>query len=106
MDLKILQQEVHEWTEHNFPGAEPYRKLLGVVEEVGELSHAHLKELEGIRGNQDHTANAKDAVGDIIIFLTDYCNSRGFDMNEILTDVWSEVKQRDWIKYPTNGRTE
>ena len=47
-----LELEVAEWSRRNFGPGTPmgYRALLGVVEEVGELSHAHLKQLQGIRG--------------------------------------------------------
>ncbi len=75
MTLADLQAEVGEWAERNFAPYPSYYPLLGLVEEVGELAGAHLKELEGIRGDAAfHEAKAKDAIGDVVIFLANYCN--------------------------------
>ena len=101
--LKKLQKEHKVWLDHNFGGQPSYHSLLGVVEEVGELSHAHLKNEQGIRTNEDHIALAKDAIADIVIFLASYCNSREFDFEEIIQSTWNEVKKRDWIKFPKDG---
>ena len=70
---------------------------------MGELAHAHLKEEQGIRTGENHIALAKDSIGDIIIFLADYCSARGFDLQEIIEETWAEVKQRDWKKDPIKG---
>lgn len=72
---------------------------MGVAEEVGELSHAHLKQHQGIRLEEDHEAKARDAVGDILIYLADYCNAREFSLQDCLDKAWDEVKQRDWQKH-------
>ncbi len=107
MDLAQLQQEVATWSKHNFPYNEPHHPLLGLAEEVGELSHAHLKMEQGIRGTESEHMNAKyDAVGDIIIYLADYCFRNGIKLNLAVIQAWDEVKNRDWIKYPRNGRSE
>ena len=82
--LSDLQGELRLWQEHNFPGRESWEPLMGVAEEVGELSHAHLKQHQGIRRNEDHEAKARDAVGDIIVYLADYCNARGFSLQRCL----------------------
>lgn len=107
MRLSKLQKEQVKWQAHNFPDRENYYPLLGAMEELGELSHAHLKMLQGIRGSKEqHLAKAQDAIGDIIIFLSDYCNAMGFDLEKIIKDVWNMVKKRDFKKFPMNGRTE
>jgi NTP pyrophosphatase (non-canonical NTP hydrolase) len=99
-----LQSEQRSWVEHNFPGREPYYPLLGAVEELGELAHAHLKSLQGIRGTQEeHRASAADAVADTIIFLSDYCSAMGFDLQQIVEQTWAKVQKRDWIADPQNG---
>jgi NTP pyrophosphatase (non-canonical NTP hydrolase) len=68
-----LVKEVREWADYNFGDIPSEQPVLGVIEELGELSHAHLKTLQGIRNNEDHFAAKKDAVGDILIYLADYC---------------------------------
>lgn len=99
-----LQREHARWAKRNFPDKDPYEPLLGVMEEVGELSHAHLKAVQGIRGTkEEHAEKAKDAIGDIIVFLADYCTENGYDMQEIVETVWAEVRRRDWKKNPVDA---
>lgn len=107
MTLKEIQTEQVEWLKHNFPefgASKAYWALLGVVEEVGELSHSHLKREQGIRGTpEEHDENAKDAIGDIIIFLLAYCSAKGWDCEEIVNEVWGRVGKRDFQADPLNG---
>ena|SRR3972149_6512314 len=103
LTLDKLQREVMEWTNENFGGLKDRPKhhpLIGMMEELGELCHSHLKSEQNIRGtNEHHQENAKDAIGDILIFMVDYCNINGYRLQQIIEDVWSEVKERDWNKH-------
>lgn len=110
--LKKVQREQRDWAIKNFgntgaPAKNPipgHGSLLGAMEELGELCHAHLKESQGIRGTaEEHQAKAKDAIGDIIIYLADYCNRRGFNIEEIVAETWFHVKHRDWTKNKETG---
>lgn len=80
---------------------------MGVVEEVGELAHMLLKQRQKIR-NQivDPRVEEIDAVGDIAIYLINFCNYRGYDFETCLSTTAGEVLQRDWRKYPKNGVSE
>ena len=113
VDLSELQRQVRVWEDHNFPHADALQQLLGVGEEFGELCHFVLKEMQGIREAVDSVgkkvsteAHQMDAVGDITIFLINFCNKRGWSFDRILADVWAEVSARDFVKYPKNGRTD
>lgn len=100
-----LQAEVREWSTRNFGDRATHQPLLGLVEEVGELSHSHLKQEQGIRGTPaEHEAAAKDAIGDILVYLADYTAGRGWNLQAIIEDVWGQVKQRDWKKNPATGQ--
>jgi hypothetical protein len=104
MNLAQLQLEVSLWSQKNFPNNKPYHPLLGVSEEVGELCHAHLKLEQGIRGTSAELGLAKiDAVGDIIIYLADYCGRNGISLDNAVTTAWDEVKNRDWQKNKEKG---
>lgn len=81
--LRKIQEEQKPWVKHNFPGRKDYEPLIGIIEELGELSHAHLKEIQGIRTNENHIENARDAVADIVIYIADYCSGRGYDLQGI-----------------------
>jgi NTP pyrophosphatase (non-canonical NTP hydrolase) len=107
MNLAILQIEVGLWARKNFPKAEPIDPFLGMVEELGELAHAKLKMKQGIRGTPlEHQANIEDSIADLFIFAADYCERNNLNLDTIVTRTWNQVKQRDWIKYPKNGKTE
>ena len=107
MTLKEIQTEQVAWLKHNFPefdSQKSYQALLGVVEEVGELSHAHLKREQNIRGTAEELdEKGKDAIGDIIIFLLAYCSAKSWDCEEIVNEVWSRVGKRDFVSDPLEG---
>lgn len=67
---EALAKETYAWQQRNFPETKkhPEWSILGIFEEVGELTHAHLKEAHGIR-KTDWTAKKRDALGDATIFL-------------------------------------
>lgn len=70
IDWPKLVQERNEWVDRNFPDSYKTDTLLGVIEELGELAHAHLKAKQGIRGTQkEHDEAAKDAIGDLVVYL-------------------------------------
>jgi len=104
MDFDTLQSVVKKWATHNFPNTKPYQPLLGVAEEVGELCHAHLKIEQGIRKCSQE--DKFDAVGDIIIYLADYCNRNDISMEHAVLFAWENASKRDWIKYSSNGVSE
>jgi len=104
VSLDVLQKEHKIWVDHNFPDQISHHGLLGVVEEVGELSHAHLKREQNIRGTDEkHQLDIEDAIGDIVIYLASYCNTNGIDFDECVRDAWEEVKARDWQANPEDG---
>lgn len=98
MILKEIQAENKDWADRNFgENRRAWCALLGVVEEVGELAHAFLKREQNIRGTKaEHDAKISDAIGDIVIYLCDFCNIEGLDLSAIVQEVWDHVKTRDW----------
>jgi len=104
MDIKEYQKDMFEWQKMNFPKSTSWQLLLGVGEEVGELNHAFLKRSQGIRGDSDqHTADIKDAVGDILIFLMNLCSLEGIDVEDTLSETWDQVRMRNWSTDPQDG---
>ena len=103
LTLRELQKEQTIWVRRNFPGRKNYHPLLGVVEELGELAHAHLKTEQSIRMGEDHRAKTEDAVGDLVIYLADYCSANDLDFQECVQKTWEEVKKRDWINNPNDA---
>lgn len=102
-----LQEEMIPWLEHNFPNQTPHQSVLGVCEEAGELAHAELKLQQGIRGTQaEHEEAMKDAIADIIIFCCNLAVTKGWNLRQIVYQVWSEVKKRDWKNNARTGKAE
>jgi NTP pyrophosphatase (non-canonical NTP hydrolase) len=99
-----MQFEQKLWVPHNFPGRPSWWPLLGSAEEIGELAHSFLKRAQGIRMSENHRAKMKDAVGDVVSFLVDFCEAEQFDFALAVRDAWNHAKQRDWKKYPEYGR--
>lgn len=104
LEFSTLIVEIERWQRKNFPNAMPWEPLVGMTEELGELSHAHLKQHQGIRGShEEHQAAKIDAVGDIIIYAIHYCKLNGFTFEMALRHATSEVLKRDWQANPTDG---
>lgn len=100
-----FQNEVYVWRSRQpWDQLNPTHPLLGVVEEVGELAHAHLKREQGIRGTpEEHDAAKVDAIGDILVYLADYCERNGISLGFALIDTWEKVRKRDWSKNKETG---
>lgn len=82
-DLQIIVEEKNAWEAKNFPNTTKgslQNAVLGVIEETGELAHAHLKADQGIRGTEDeHAAAARDAIGDCLIYLIGVAKHSGVE---------------------------
>ena len=63
--LEVLAEELPIWHDHNFPDwrEKPYHKLLGMIEEFGELVEA--------RGSDE----LRDAIGDTLVYMCGYLQS-------------------------------
>lgn len=106
IQVRGFQDTQGDWLRYNFPNAEPWEALAGLTEEVGELAHAHLKghnKIRGLESSLDIAERKGDAVGDIFIYLTSYCNTNGLDLQACIEKAWAEVEKRDWIANPTDG---
>ena len=107
-ELDDLQKGLYVWARQNALVPEDvqlaiYGQFMGVVEEVGELAHVLLKRSQGIRLDETTHAAERDAVGDIIIFLMNYCSVRDWQLSEILAEVSTNVLARDWRKNANNN---
>jgi NTP pyrophosphatase (non-canonical NTP hydrolase) len=104
MNLNDIQNLAAHWNRVNFGGhfGTGYRNLLGLSEEVGELCHAHLKGEQGIRHTPEEIlSKKKDAIGDIVIFLCNYCDSQNISLEECVYISWKEIENRKYNKAVT-----
>lgn len=81
--------------------------VIGLTARMGPINHAHLKIVQGIRGSPaEHEAKARDAIADLLIFISGYCNRMNWKISDCLRATLPDVLARDWGKYPKNGVTE
>lgn len=76
---RTIIQEVGEWADRQ-PWKGKNAPDYGVIEEVGELHHAILKNLQGIRGFDNvelFEEKVKDAFGDAMVYLSHWCYLKG-----------------------------
>lgn len=70
---------------------------------VGELSHAHLKQEQGIRTNENHAARSKAALRRIVELIATVAVLKGIDFEEAVASTWERVSKRDWKANPVSG---
>ena len=83
--LKLIQKEMEQLKIIN---RDRHLPLLGIVEQVGELSHSVRKRDHGIETNES-PAEIKDAVAGIVIALCDFCNVEDIDLQNTVQKIWS-----------------
>ena len=79
-----LQKEMYDWKIKNFGQSVNggMDMLLGVIEEIGELSHSVLKKYQGIR-TDGSDFYIKDSIGDIFIFIMQYLSENSIEYDEM-----------------------
>lgn len=85
--MELLAHRVEQWAKErglDNPNNST-AQALKLFEEAGELAQAHLKE---------HEADGKDAVGDILVVLTIYCQQKGWSIAECFELAYNEIKNR------------
>lgn len=96
--LDSIQRDLAGWQEENFDPVDPKIRILqlslGVSEETGELAHSILKSSQGIRKDQNHEDAAKDAVGDICIYLMQLCTAKGWSFEDVIKETANHVMRR------------
>jgi len=88
-----VEMQVIRWAEDRkiIPNGKPHGQLLKAFSEMGELADA-----EG-KGN---LPAIKDAVGDVLVCLINYCALRDIDIVECLAGAYDEIKDRKGTLMP------
>ena len=85
--MELLVNRVENWAkERGLDNSDnSTAQALKLFEEVGELAQAHLKNREN---------EGMDAVGDILVVLTIYCQQKGWSIAECFELAYNEIKNR------------
>lgn len=117
MDLR--QKELAEWESRNFPRARYesmskeqlidiiliFQATVGMAEEVGEVCHAILKGVQGIREGVGGIRKdlVADGVGDAMVYGTQLLSKVGVDAETEIEKTINTVLNRDWTNNPHQG---
>jgi len=87
MNFEQLQTLVLQWSTDRkiIPNATAVAQLLKAVSEMGELADAE---------NKGNEADIKDAVGDVLVCLINYCALRNISLVGCLEGSYNEIKDR------------
>lgn len=103
--IRSLQTAHEIWSKKNFghKERESVDPLMGIGEEYGELLHHFLKRKQGIRKHEDHDHGINDALADMFIYMMDFANREGIDLQDIIVQTLIGVHRRDWVKNPDDA---
>ena len=106
VDMSCLQVSLYRWQVRNFGSQGQDASFKGMVEELGELSHALLKHEQGIRGFDDPAKfkeAAGDAIADLLVYATQLATGLRLDIGVLLQETALEVMNRDWVANPADA---
>jgi NTP pyrophosphatase (non-canonical NTP hydrolase) len=94
--MNEIQEKLKDWLEENFrldltDSELIIQQLAGMIEETGELTHSILKSEQGIRKNENHIENIYDAIGDILIFMSNFLYLLDIDIEKRMTEPRKKV---------------
>jgi len=95
MSYEMIEIDVIRWAEARkiIPNAKPYTQLLKAFSEMGELADAEIK---------GEMPEIKDAVGDVMVCLINYCALKDISLVECIQGSYQEIKNRKGTLMP-NG---
>lgn len=87
MSYEIVELEVIRWAEARkiIPRSTPSAQLMKAVTEMGELVNAEM---------QSDMPEIKDAVGDVMVCLINYCALKDISLVKCLKGAYEEIKDR------------
>jgi NTP pyrophosphatase (non-canonical NTP hydrolase) len=113
MELNEIQKKLWEWENKHFPDAIgfPEQQVLGMCEEVGEISHMILKSIqkyrEGRHGlTEEVKAEIADGVHDTFVYGLQLLSELRIDIEPGFTETVKKVLERDWNKSREETKNE
>lgn len=93
VDFVAMQEEQIAWSKKNFGEQPAYRPMLGMIEELCELQQAW---------DDKNKPEIIDAIGDVGIYMLDYCGKRGWSLAEIWEYSQSSMYlETPWVIFPS-----
>lgn len=85
--MNVMAESIKLWAkERNLHNADPYKQILKVGEEFGELCQAIAKDKNDVE--------IKEEIGDIYITLVILCTQLGYDIDDCINLAYEKIKDR------------
>lgn len=83
-----VMTEHPDWEFKNFGKQPPIKPMLGMQEELGELTHPVLKFSQGVRitSEAELKDRIRDAIGDTLVYLISYANKVNIHLIQVMHD--------------------
>jgi len=86
ISIDQLIEKIHSWsTSHGLNKGDPYKQMIKITEEVGELAQGLLK---------SNDEQILDSIGDIFITLTVFCQQRDLKIADAINYAYRQVEHR------------
>lgn len=95
MNLKEYSKEASRTDapiDDNYNNLHAVHMVMGMVTEVGELQDVYKKHLA--YGKPIDEVNEKEEIGDLMWYIINHCNNKGWDLEEILETNIKKLKAR------------
>ena len=92
VDFQAMQEEQIAWSKKNFGEQPAYRPMLGIIEELCELQQAW---------DDKDKPEIIDAIGDVGIYMLDYCGKRGWSLAEFWAGTDAMYLETFWNVTPS-----
>lgn len=104
-DIKKAQEDIYKWADKNFGPLDVREQYIGMTEEVGEVGHALLKGIQGIRGYTPEKSRTEvaDGIADVFVYMMNVCTLLEIDAEEVISATVDRVTKRDWVKDPVHA---
>jgi NTP pyrophosphatase (non-canonical NTP hydrolase) len=94
--INRYQRAIGAWALRNFPNDTRQDVALGLVEEVGELCRATLKQAQNVRGSYASWEDEiKHEIPDVFIKLCHLAEVYGYDLETLVEQKWDTVQLRE-----------
>ena len=108
IDITKYQQKLKTWQKEHFGDTPPEWLVVGMMEELGEMSHTMLKFDQGIREHREQSTEKfktqlADDFGDIVVYGMQVLSYYGIDAEEAMKTTFEHVLKRDWNSHRNTG---
>lgn len=118
LDLADLQQQVSMWAQKRWPDRTDYEgnrdlPFYRLVAAAGGMSAIVGEMADGVLFDPDEDERIdpdvcqeelRELLGTIVLMATEFAGRNGWNIDDIVREVWEDMRGDDWERYPKPGR--